>query len=36
LAPELAPHWQAAAYLTGALGLFALGLVELARARTPG
>jgi glycosyl transferase family 87 len=36
LAPELAPHWQAAAYLAGALGLFALGLVELARARTPG
>jgi len=33
LAPELATHLQAAAYLTGALGLFALGLVELARTR---
>jgi Glycosyltransferase family 87 len=36
VAPELSPHWQAAAYLAGALGLFALGLVELARARSPG
>ena len=34
-APELSSHWQAGAYLAGALGLFALGLVELARARSP-
>ena len=34
--PELSSHWQAAAYLAGALGLFALGLVELARPRSPG
>ena len=33
--PGLSSHWQAAAYLAGALGLFALGLVELARPRSP-
>ena len=33
-APELSAHAQAAAYLAGALGLFALGLLELARPRS--
>ena len=33
--PELSSYWQAGAYLAGALGLFVLGLVELARPRSP-